>query len=150
MQPAWSTGLLHGDLNSGNVLLDRNARTVSLIDPGPGVSCTACNAKHIAPAARDLGHLVVELTTDLNDVIGQPAGRMQKQNFVTAALQNAEVCGAEEIRHAALWHLAQALQPSWSPRGIWNWLVRAVAERRSADLLGQLSFSEKVVGCSRQ
>jgi hypothetical protein len=148
MQSAWREGLLHGDLNSSNVLIEARSRTVALIDPGPGVSCTACNAQHIAPAARDLGHLVGELTTDLNDVIGQPAVRLQKQAFVTAALQTAGLCSAAEVRDATLWHLEQTLHPSWSPRGLWHRLVRAVAERRGQDLLTQLASAQDASLCS--
>jgi hypothetical protein len=150
MQSAWREGLLHGDLNSSNVLLDTKLRTLALIDPGPGVSCAACNAAHIAPAARDLGHLVGELTTDLNDMIGQPAVRMQKQSFVMAALETTGVCRAEEVRAAALWHIERTLHPSWSPRGIWHRVVRAVAERRGHDLLTQLSPAQDASPCSRR
>jgi tRNA A-37 threonylcarbamoyl transferase component Bud32 len=153
MQAAWEQGVLHGDLHLNNVLLDNEARTLALIDPGPGVSCTACNATHIAPAARDLGHLVSELATDVNDMIGDPAARVQKQNFVAAVLQNARDCPAGEIRRGIRWHFDATLHPSWSPRGLWHWLIRIVAERRSEDLLGRLppcQPSEEAAACSHR
>ena len=146
MQAAWAKGLLHGDLHLNNVLLDGEARTLSLIDPGPGGSCAACNATHIAPAGRDLGHLVGELVTDVNDMIGDPASRMRKQSFVAAVLQNAQDCAAGEIRRGVLWHLDAALQPSWLPRGVWHRLIRSVAERRSAELLGSVPVRQSAQG----
>jgi O-antigen/teichoic acid export membrane protein len=142
MQAAWAQGLLHGDLHLNNVLIDSEARTLSLIDPGPGVSCEACNAAHLSAAARDLGHLVGELATDVNDMIGDPAARLQKQNFVAAVLQNARACPVEEVREGVLWHLDAGLRPSWSPRGLWHRLIRIVAERRSDDLLGRMPACE--------
>jgi O-antigen/teichoic acid export membrane protein len=135
MQPVWADGLLHGDLHLKNVLIDAAARTLALIDPGPGASCLACNETAVRAAARDLGHLVSELATDVSDLLGSAATRMQKQSFVTAALQNSQTCPVDEIRQSAALHLNTTLQPSLSPRGIWHGLIRRLAERRCEELL---------------
>lgn len=150
MRPAWAQGVLHGDLHLNNVLIDTDARTLALIDPGPGVSCTACNAADITPAARDLGHLIGELATDVNDMIGHPVARMLKQNFVAAVLRNARACSPDEIRRSITLHLDATLRPSLSLRGLWHRLIRIVAERRSEAMLSYMdshSRAQKLAAC---
>lgn len=149
MQNAWARGLIHGDLGLRNILFDMEAKTLALIDPGTLESCRVCNAAQHAPhaAAMDLGHLLVELVTDVNDLIGNPAVRTHKQSFVASLLRSvlASVDSHTEkkrllsnIRQIVAAHLTSTLTPSRSPRGVWHRLVKAVAERRITDTLGRL------------
>jgi hypothetical protein len=104
---------------------------------------------HVGAAAIDLGHLIAELTTDVNDLVGAPFMRMHKQIFVAAAVQAAlRHAGAgraqfmEELRCSVAAHIEMRLVVVPSPRGIWNALVRSVAERRIAELLAQFEQPE--------
>jgi hypothetical protein len=145
MQVLWSAGLKHGDLGLRNVLFDFERRTIAMVDPGTAESCPVCHRAGRSAIALDLGHLIAELTTDVNDLVGGSSGRASKQDFVTAVLRHAlQSAGPErlpllaDIRASVTDHLADALVAAVTPRGIWNRLVRSVAERRVADLLGSM------------
>jgi hypothetical protein len=148
-QNVWARDLIHGDLGLRNVLFDMEAKTLGLVDPGTLESCLVCNAAAHAPhaAALDLGHLLAELVTDVNDLIGNPAARLLKQNFVAGVLRSvlASVASRTEkehllgnIRRSVAAHLASTLTLSCSPRGVWHRLIKVVAERRIAETLAQL------------
>lgn len=134
----WASGGKHGDLGLRNVLFDLDTRSIALLDPGTLASCPVCHRGGFSAAALDLGHLVAELTTDVNDLVGAPLARACKQTFVAAVLRAAVRASGDglrdEIRAALAAHLDAALTPSVSPRGIWNRLIRPIAERRIADL----------------
>ena len=149
MQDVWAQGLIHGDLGLRNVMFDLEAKTLALIDPGTPESCCTCNKETHAccAAALDLGHLLVELGTDVNDLTGDPAVRAGKQAFVAGVLRSVLVAAGsranqerllEEIRRSIAAHLASILMPSVSARGLWHLLVKTVAERRIADMLALL------------
>jgi O-antigen/teichoic acid export membrane protein len=149
MQNAWARGLIHGDLGLRNVLFDIEARTLALVDPGTLESCLICNTAARTPhaAAFDLGHLLAELVTDVNDLIGNPAARLYKQSFVAGVLRSvlASVASRTEkehllsnIRESVAAHLTSTLTLSRSPRGVWHRLIKAVAERRIADMIARL------------
>lgn len=144
MQTIWSSSTKHGDLGLRNLLFDIDARTISILDPA-AEECATC--RHGMPAfsaaALDLGHLVTELTTDVNDLVGRPLARMHRQAFVGAVLRTFLSDGdgdprlVNELRNSVAAHFEQRLVVSLSPRGIWHALVRSVAERRVADLFSQ-------------
>jgi O-antigen/teichoic acid export membrane protein len=145
LQALWSAGLKHGDLGLRNLLFDLETRTIALVDPGTAASCPACHCGRQSAAALDLAHLVAELTTDVNDLVSGSSARAHKQVFVTAvlrhALQNdgADRAGLlEEMQAGVTAHLAGTLATAVTPRGLWNRLVRSIAERRLADLIGGL------------
>lgn len=142
MQTVWSSGMKHGDFGLRNLLFDFGARTISVLDPA-AEECDVCRrgSSEIGVASLDLGHLITELTTDVNDVVGSPLARLHKQVFVTAVLRavlddagkgRAELMAG--LRDSVAAHFQSRLGIALSPRGVWNAVVRSVAERRVAEL----------------
>jgi O-antigen/teichoic acid export membrane protein len=149
MQIVWGAGVKHGDLGLRNLMFDLDTRSIAILDPA-AEECEPClRGPSVSAAALDLGHLIAELTTDVNDLVGATFTRMHKQIFVAAALHAAlREAGAkraefmEELRSSVAAHIEMRLVVTASPRGLWNALVRSVAERRIAELLDQFEQPE--------
>jgi hypothetical protein len=80
-------------------------------------------------------------------MIGNPVARFRRQIFVESALLAfIEMIGPfeekqralEEIRACAHAHLSKVLEPSWSLRGVWYWLLTQFAVRRMDSILDKL------------
>jgi hypothetical protein len=148
MHRVWTTGIKHGDLGLRNLMFDLDARTISIVDPA-AEECEPClRGPSVSAAALDLGHMIAELTTDVNDLVGASFTRMHKQTFVAAAVHAAlRHAGAgraeflEELRSSVAAHIEMRLTVNPSLRGVWNAVVRSVAERRIAELLAQFEQS---------
>jgi tRNA A-37 threonylcarbamoyl transferase component Bud32 len=149
LEQSWSRGQLHGDLALQNILYDIQAKNLSFIDPGTRECCSVCNdvTTRWRPAALELGHVVRDLGTDVRDVIGNPVARFRRQIFVESALQAfIETIGPlqekqralDEIRACAHAHLSKVLEPSWSFRGLWYWLLTQFVVRRMDSMLDRL------------
>ena len=149
LQESWTRGQLHGDLALQNILYDIQARNLSFIDPGTRECCSVCNdvTTRWRPAALELGHILRDLGTDVRDVIGNPVARFRRQIFVETALRAfIETIGPlqekqralDEIRACAHEHLSKILEPSWSFRGLWYWLLTQFVVRRMDSMLDKL------------
>jgi hypothetical protein len=149
LQESWSRGQLHGDLALQNILYDVEAKNLSFIDPGTRECCSVCNdvTTPWPPAALELGHILRDLGTDVRDVIGNPVARFRRQIFVESALRAfIETIGPlqekqralDEIRACAHEHLSKVLEPSWSLRGRWYWLLTQFVVRRMDSMLDKL------------
>jgi hypothetical protein len=147
---SWSRGHLHGDLALQNILYDVSAKRLCFIDPGTQDCCSVCNdvANSWGPAALELGHILRDLGTDVRDLIGNPAARFRRQIFVESALRTfLDTIGSShekrralnEIRSSAHAHLSKVLEPSWSFRGLWCWLLTQFAVCRMDALLEKLT-----------
>ena len=141
LEEGWSRGHVHGDLGLRNVLFDFRRNIVSFIDPGTLESCPVCNSaeQSTRPAALDLAHLLCEVATDVTDIMGNSAARVRRQIFVESALElfferlrfsEARRQVSDEIWACSEAHLAQTLDLSWSPRGLWHRFIERVAVHR--------------------
>jgi hypothetical protein len=151
-------GQLHGDLALQNILYDIRAKNLSFIDPGTRECCSVCNevTTRWRPAALELGHILRDLGTDVRDLIGNPVARFRRQVFVESALRAfIETIGPlqekqralDEIRACAHEHLSKVLEPSWSFRGLWYWLLTQFVVRRMDTVLDKLKIeSDACVG----
>jgi O-antigen/teichoic acid export membrane protein/tRNA A-37 threonylcarbamoyl transferase component Bud32 len=151
MDPAWSRGVVHGDFNLENILCDSQNRRLAFLDPGrPFAACISCGSDERRWAAvDDLGHLLFEEATKVRRLIRHPISMLRRRQFVTELLR-AQLDGIEgtddkrafvaDIRNCSRRHL-ELLLPSWSPRGIWLWLLRSIAairiDRMAAGLMHQ-------------
>jgi O-antigen/teichoic acid export membrane protein len=155
LEQSWSRGQLHGDLALQNILYDIPAKNLSFIDPGTRECCSVCNdvTTRWRPAALELGHVVRDLGTDVRDVIGNPVARFRRQIFVESALQAfIETIGPlqekqralDEIRACAHAHLSKVLEPSWSFRGLWYWLLTQFVVRRMDSMLDKLKIESNI------
>jgi len=160
LQESWSRGQLHGDLALQNILYDVEAKNLSFIDPGTRECCSVCNDVTTAwpPAALELGHILRDLGTDVRDVIGNPVARFRRQIFVESALRAfIETIGPlqekqralDEIRACAHEHLSKVLEPSWSLRGRWYWLLTQFVIRRMDSMLDKLKTELNTVNALR-
>jgi hypothetical protein len=149
MVTAWQNDERHGDFGLRNILFDFETKTIGIVDPGTKESCEPCHQAQCGSdsASMDLGHLVAELVTDVNDLIGNPSTRMYKHIFVSAVLSSV-LAGAgsrqnqqrfrDNLRHSVEAHLTSLLVPAATPRGIWHGAIKMIAERRLAHMLAQL------------
>jgi hypothetical protein len=146
---SWSRGQLHGDLALQNILYDIPAKNLSFIDPGTRECCNVCNdvTTRWRPAELELGHILRDLGTDVRDMIGNPVARFRREIFVESALQAfIETIGPfeekqralDEIRACAHAHLSKVLEPSWSLRGLWYWLLTQFVVRRMDSMIDEL------------
>jgi hypothetical protein len=81
-------------------------------------------------------------------MLGNPIARLRRQIFVESALRAfIETIGPfeekqralHEIRACAQAHLSKVLEPSWSLRGLWHWLLTQFVVRRMDSMLDRLS-----------
>jgi O-antigen/teichoic acid export membrane protein len=154
MRESWSRGQLHGDLGLQNVLYDIQTRSLSFIDPGTPECCLVCNdgTRRWRPAALELGHILRDLGTDVRDIVGNPIARLRRQIFVESALRayvetirrsEEKQRALRDIRACALEHLRRVLEPSWSLRGFWHWLLGQIVIRRMDSMLDRLQAELK-------
>jgi hypothetical protein len=159
MWTIWSRGELHGDLGLQNVLYDVHSRTLSLIDPGTPECCRVCHEAvgtwH--PAALELGHILRDLGTDVRDVVGNPIARLRRQVFVESALlafldtigpAEDKQRALDDIRASAHTHLWKVLDPAFSLRGMWHWLLAQVVIWRMDSMLDRIVL-EATHACRR-
>ena len=150
MHESWSRGQLHGDLALQNILYNIQTKDLSFIDPGTPECCLVCNdvPARWRPAVLELGHMLRDLGTDVRDMLGNPIARLRRQIFVESALRAfIETIGPfeekqralHEIRACAQAHLSKILEPSWSLRGLWHWLLTQFVVRRMDSMLDRLS-----------
>jgi O-antigen/teichoic acid export membrane protein len=151
LEESWLRGQLHGDLALQNILYDIQARNLSFIDPGTRECCSVCNevTTRWRPAALELGHILRDLGTDVRDLIGNPVARFRRQVFVESALRafigtigplQEKQRALDEIRACAHEHLSKVLEPSWSFRGLWYWLLTQFVVRRMDAVLDKLKI----------
>ena len=163
MQERWSRGQIHGDLALQNILYDVQGQNLSFIDPGTRECCTVCYvlSECWRPAVLELGHVLRDLGTDVRDMIGNPIARLRRQIFVESALRafieaidsiDDKQRALDEIQACAQVHLSRALLPSWSPRGLWHWLLTQLVVRRMTSILdglrAELDTPDKPLGKS--
>jgi O-antigen/teichoic acid export membrane protein len=160
MRTIWSRGQLHGDLGLQNVLYDVHSRTLALIDPGTPECCRVCHeaAGEWRPAVLELGHILRDLGTDVRDVVGNPIARLRRQVFVESALlafldtieSAADKRQAlDDIRASAHTHLWKVLDPSFSLRGMWHWLLAQVVIWRMDSMLDRIVYEATFAALSR-
>jgi O-antigen/teichoic acid export membrane protein/RIO-like serine/threonine protein kinase len=159
MQECWSRGQLHGDLGLHNVLLDVGSKEISFIDAEASHTCNDDSQQF--NAASDLAHFLKVLAMDLADLTRNPTVRMNKELFAEGVLraitekiecreENRRVLG--EIWFCAREELANYVDDSWSPRGLWQRLVKLVATHRIRSILQRvepqvnITNMEKIVG----
>jgi O-antigen/teichoic acid export membrane protein len=157
MERCWSvdTGL-HGDFNFDNILCDIGSRSLSFVDPG--VREEAFLRDRVLspwyPASRDLAHLLFETEVSVKKTMGNPGARVRQRRLAEKVLRAfltkrvpqdhrrdllAEIDGYAQI-------YLNNLQPSWTPKGVWRWLVRQIATRRINDTLTRLRTEAELSG----
>ena len=115
MQPVWAAGVKHGDLGLRNLMFDLDTRTISIVDPA-AEECEACvHGPSLCAAATDLGHLIAELTTDVNDLVGATFTRMHKQ--VSSLQRCVSRCATPGLSACNSWKSCAAASPRTSKRG---------------------------------
>jgi hypothetical protein len=115
MQPVWAAGVKHGDLGLRNLMFDLDTRTISIVDPA-AEECEACvHRPSLCAAATDLGHLIAELTTDVNDLVGATFTRMHKQ--VSSLQRCVSRCATPGLSACNSWKSCAAASPRTSKRG---------------------------------
>jgi O-antigen/teichoic acid export membrane protein len=145
----WGLGQIHGDLALQNILCDFQAKNLSFVDGGTPESCLACHdvGEQWPPAVRDLAHILSDVVTDVKSSIGNKNARLRRRLFARSALraflETVGPCGRKqrllrEIRVCTLAHLAELLEPSWSPQGLWRRLVKQIAVRRLDAILDRM------------
>jgi tRNA A-37 threonylcarbamoyl transferase component Bud32 len=149
MERCWAIdGQIHGDLTVDNILSDVAGRKVSLVDPGVTLTGFHCEgvSRDWYPASRELANLLYDTAVAVKRRLGQPGAR-RWQEYVAEAIVRAFLSKIEavdqrirllnEIEACVKKHLT-GLQASWSPRGLWHLVLRAVASRRVEAILRRL------------
>jgi O-antigen/teichoic acid export membrane protein/thymidylate kinase len=145
----WAHAQVYGDLNFDNVLCDLANGSISFVDPGIAEDTAFRDAAtlHAGPASRDLGYLLYDTTVSLKRTLARPGTRRRQQYLLERMLRTAlgaiEARPAQqafvgEVRACAQSHLRR-LSGSWSPRGIWHFLLRRIASRRIEKIVAKLS-----------
>jgi hypothetical protein len=170
MQQCWSTGERHGDLGLPNILFDLENKEVSFIDAG--TVCHICNdCTNVLAPAREIGHFLDDVATDLNGLIGRSPVCISKEIFVEHfLLATIESLGLRDHRrrflseiwfwaqqHQAMdlerdWFWAQQqpsryLDVSWSIRAAWFRFVKQVATYRIRWILKRVEAQSN--GCEQ-
>jgi O-antigen/teichoic acid export membrane protein len=149
MERCWSNDAqTHGDLNFDNILCDLATRSLAFVDSGAADTLCLCEdvSRPWHPAARDLAHMLYETEVRLKRTLGNPGARRRQRSLAERVLRGflERVGPAErrnglldEIQACAQIHL-NTLRPSWTPRGVWRRLVRAIATDRIHETLAAL------------
>jgi O-antigen/teichoic acid export membrane protein len=135
MKGYWSFGRPYGELNLSNILCDIASKVISFIDSGVRENSPLFidMSTRWSPAARDIAYLLFEAGTTMT--IGHHAARKRKQIFIDRMLQafigmdesfEEKRLLLKEIEACAEARL-KTLTPSWSPRGLWQLLVKRIA-----------------------
>lgn len=139
MQHFWSVAARpYGDMNLHNVLRDQASRALWMVDCGIPASRWRCDdvSARWAPASRDLGYLLYFGASSVRATLGKPRVRRRQKEVGEQIVRHCAAliaCGEidsflNEVHACARVHLG-ALQASFSPGGIWRWIVRREAAR---------------------
>jgi hypothetical protein len=154
MRPYWAAGRLHGDLSLHNILWDPADRVISLIDvdTSAGVPVRDGVPKEWYPASLDLAGVLYDVGTDIRTADRRVVSRkrMFAESVLLAFLEPVDAPEErrrliEEVRALTRAEL-QALDLSWSPRGLYRLLQRHVATRRIDLLLAHVLASARSRG----
>jgi O-antigen/teichoic acid export membrane protein len=154
MQPYWADGRLHGDLSLKNILWDPADRVLSLIDvdTSAGISVRDGLPKEWYPASLDLAGVLYDVGTDIRTADRRVVSRkrMFAESVLSAFLTTVDAPEEkrrliEEVRAFVRAEL-EALDLSWSPRGLYRLLQRHVATRRIDRLLARVLASARSRG----
>jgi tRNA A-37 threonylcarbamoyl transferase component Bud32 len=149
MERYWSIdSQIHGDLNFDNILCDAGARNLSFVDPGVIEKEMLCAGvgRRWYPASRDLAYLLYDTGVTVRRTFGNPGARRRQEDLIERVLRafqenigpGAETHGLlDEIEACVQVHL-NGLPASWSMRGLWHVVLRRIASRRIAEILGRL------------
>jgi O-antigen/teichoic acid export membrane protein len=154
LRPYWAAGRLHGDLSLRNILWDPADRVLSLIDvdASAGVSVRDGVSREWYPASLDLAGVLYDVGTDIRTADRRVVSRkrMFAESVLLAFLTTLDAPEEkrrliEEVRAFARAEL-QALDLSWSPRGLYRLFQRHVATRRIDRLLARVLASARSRG----
>jgi O-antigen/teichoic acid export membrane protein len=146
MRPYWAAGRLHGDLSLNNILWDPADRVLSLIDVDTSAGLPARDrvSREWYPASLDLAGVLYHVGTDIRTANRRVVSRkrMFAESVLLAFLTTVDAPEEklrliEEVRAFAGAEL-EALELSWSPRGLYRLLQRRVATGRIERLLARV------------
>ena len=147
MNRCWSIGHTHGDLAPHNILYDGQTMYLSFVDAGAHTTFFACDKVSDGwhPASHDLAHILFDFAV-CTPSISNSIVRLRKQLFaeclVRAFIETIDTV-EEKLRlldeiKACTWLHFEALNLSWTPRGLWHLVLRTVATHRIDKLLADL------------
>lgn len=143
MRPYWASGRLHGDLSLRNILWDPEDRVLSLVDVDPSAGARDGVPTEWYPASLDLAGVLYDVATDIRTVHRRVVSskRMFAESILSAFLATLKEPEEkqrliEEVRACARAEL-EALDLSWSPRGLYHLVQRVIAARRIDRLLAR-------------
>jgi tRNA A-37 threonylcarbamoyl transferase component Bud32 len=141
MEPSWSSGHPHGDLQLHNILCNVEERELVFLDAGQVKDRPGWDANTISQraAAHDLAYLLYEAGVSVRNPLGAPGGRLRQQRFTESILRSFIVTiGSieerhrliEEVRSQARRYLDMHVCTSWSPALPWRIVLRTIAKKR--------------------
>lgn len=155
MDRCWLAGRRHGDLGLNNVLLDFEAKTISVIDPGTRESCRTCSEIERFPSAQasDLAHALCDVVRDITDLTGRPPAHVNRDAFVKAmlatVLERQTSMAERQILVRQIWecfeeHLVESYGPSWSLKDAPHQAARMIARSRARSLINSLITADEI------
>jgi hypothetical protein len=136
----WALGQVYGALSFANILCDPSTRELAFLDSGLETDALLCEgvSKRWYPASRDLAYMVYQTGVRVRSGAFNRRGRVRQELFTYNVLSSfVKSVGSLDEQHALLDEIQactrvhlQALDPSWSFRGLWRVLLRPMASRR--------------------
>ena len=149
MRQYWSAeGQIYGDLDFNNILCDPPTAGLSFVDPGMPESTYLCPgvARNWFPASRDLAYMLFDVAASLKASMANPLARRRQKRFVEANLStfiagigpaSARQSLLEEIHACTRVHVRR-INLSWSPVGLFRFIVRRNASRCVRNIVRRL------------